>query len=82
VLKVQTAHDALAGARVVVLQEVRGQAQLGELVGAEGLEKEAAFVLEDFRAQHDHTVEVGRFDVDLHPLQPPCWRRSCAGGAG
>jgi len=53
-----TQHPAY-GARLVVLDEAIGHAELGERIGARGLQEEAASVAVHVRLEEDRPVEVG-----------------------
>ena len=59
-LVVHAADDALARARVVVLDELVDDAQLAEHARAEGLDEETAFVAVDRGGQQDRAGELGR----------------------
>ena len=50
-LEVEAAHDAVAGAALIVLDEVYGCYELGEEALIEGLEEVAAGVLEEARLE-------------------------------
>jgi hypothetical protein len=50
---------------VVVLDEVGGQAEVRELVGAEGFGEEAAGILKNLGNDDRYIAQVSRFDLNL-----------------
>ena len=65
-LKVKSAHDITHRARVIVLQKLVRQSDLGELIGPERLEEESPVVFKRFRNDDDDAVEMGAFYSELH----------------
>src|SRR5947209_1431133 len=62
----QTADSVHHRTRMVVLDEVRGKAQLFELILSKSLHEEAPAVLEHFGHEHNHIAQMLGFDLDLH----------------
>ena len=52
-LEVQTTYYAVAGATLVILDEVRGSYELGEALFAERLEEIATFITEETWLEYD-----------------------------
>ena len=65
-LEVEAAQGALRGARVVVLDELDLDAELGPGVAAVGLDHEAALVAVDLRLEQDDPVELRRQRARSH----------------
>jgi len=62
----EAAQHSPAGAGMVFLDELRGQTQFLELVGAEYLSEESALVLKYFRLYDRHPIKVFRFNYQSH----------------
>src|SRR5262249_44330944 len=66
VLVVDAAQHVGAGAGVVVLDELVGNAVLDEALTMVVLDKEAALIAEVVRLDDDHTLQRGGQDANLH----------------
>ena len=73
-LEVQAAEDPGAGARVVVLDELDVDPELGPGVRAERLDQEAALVAVHLRLEQDEAVEPGLEPLGHQPSAEPYWR--------
>src|SRR5436190_4451400 len=74
-LRVDAPQYALARTAVVLLDELRLDPELSELVGAKGLDEEAAFVAMDIRLDQDDALDLGRQAAEAHCFSVlPYWR--------
>jgi hypothetical protein len=68
---VQAAEHSLAGSRVVVLHESRGEPEFGELVRAKNFHEKPALVFKNLGvSEHHKPVQMLRFDVYPHANYP------------